>query len=401
MEGLTPVPDKVRACVAGALMERSKRQGGGTQQSVILAAHLASDEVDDAIIEKVHEWHRDHESEIDETGCTVAAGLVGGPQGRLWASTHVAALSLKRRRKKLAKALAEIDRKLGQQLWTMAEQATRAAVDKAQVKVKVRGISKKRDAAMVAQLSAQTSWKPAQLAAVGVTEQELIRNAFDVLEGMIPQVIIAAELAKVEAIAAAYDVAPEDLLDEGDEDQIRERADNSAKYLAAALGVTLLAKITGQELDQRGERTSTMTVPFGPIGRAMRVADGSATVAPMFAAGPGPAGADGTTLVDDGSSFVSDLVSQVDGGSPLVEDQPTLVKNWIWMHGFYGEPDHPFRLTKDGEAFAHLALDGFTTTDPESDPGLAHDPEDDWLEGDFYFPQDHDGCSCAMLEDFQ
>lgn len=377
--------------MAGALMERAQRQAGGTQQSVILAAHLASDEVDDAIIEKVHEWHLDHEQEIDAEGCTIAAGLVGGPQGRMWAASHVAALSLKRRRKKLAKALAEIDRKLGQQLWTMAEQATRAAVDKAQVKVKVRGISKKRDAAMVASLASQTSWKPAQLAAVGVTEQELIRNAFDVLEGMIPQVIIGAELAKIQAVADAYDVDPEDLIDEGDDDEIRSRADSSAKYLALSLGALLLAKVTGQELESRGERSATMSVPFGVIRGALRVADGSATVAPVFGAGPGPAGADGTTLIDNGQTMVGDLVAQVDGDSPLAEDGTTLVETWIWVHGFYGEPTHDFE--------AHADLDNFSTDNRFSDPELAVRPEDDWLDVDFYFPGDHFGCSCEWASD--
>jgi hypothetical protein len=377
--------------VAGALMERAHRQGGGTQQSVILAAHLASDEVDDAIIEKVHEWHLGHEAEIDADGCTVAAGLVGGPQGRLWAASHVAALSLKRRRKKLAKVLAEIDRKLGQQLWTMAEQATRAAVDKAQVKIKVRTISKRHDKELAAQLASLTSWKPAQMAAAGVTEQELISNAYAVLEGMVPNVIISAELAKVQAVADAYDVDPEDLIDEGDDDEIKERASSSAKYLALSLGALLLAKVTGQELESKGEKSATMSVPFGVIRGAMRVADGSVTAAPVFAAGPGPAGSDGQILEDNGRSMVDDLIVEVDGDSPLAQDGTTLVETWTWVHGFYGEPTREFD--------AHVDLDNFTTDNRFSDPELAVRPEDDWLDVDFYFPGDHLGCSCEWVSD--
>jgi hypothetical protein len=62
---------------------------------------------------------------------------------------------------------------------------------------------------------------------------------------------------------------------------------------------------------------------------------------------------------------------------------------WEWVHGAFGEPLHPLD--------AHVDLDGFTTTAP-SDEGEPGDPElfngDVFPEYDWYFPGDHDGCTC-------
>jgi hypothetical protein len=62
---------------------------------------------------------------------------------------------------------------------------------------------------------------------------------------------------------------------------------------------------------------------------------------------------------------------------------------WTWEHGFYGEPRTVFP--------PHDDLNGFTTTDRDSDPGLANDG--DWPDTAFYAPNDHDGCTCEWVID--
>jgi len=67
---------------------------------------------------------------------------------------------------------------------------------------------------------------------------------------------------------------------------------------------------------------------------------------------------------------------------------------WTWAHGFYGEA----ATVLEG----HDLLDGFRTNDPSSadNPGDADlaNPEP-WPTYDYYFPADHDGCSCEWVID--
>lgn len=83
---------------------------------------------------------------------------------------------------------------------------------------------------------------------------------------------------------------------------------------------------------------------------------------------------------------------------PQVEEQLTVALDiqpiWTWAHGFYGEPG----TVLDG----HDLLDGFTTNDPSSadnagDPDLGN--SEPWPQYDYYFPADHDGCTCEWIID--
>lgn len=83
---------------------------------------------------------------------------------------------------------------------------------------------------------------------------------------------------------------------------------------------------------------------------------------------------------------------------PQVEEQLSVALDiqpiWTWAHGFYGEPG----TVLDG----HDRLDGFTTNDPSSaenpgDPDLGND--EPWPASAYYFPADHDGCTCEWVID--
>ena len=76
---------------------------------------------------------------------------------------------------------------------------------------------------------------------------------------------------------------------------------------------------------------------------------------------------------------------------PTIEErlalQFTVEPLWRWEHAFYGEPLHPF----DG----HEALDGLETTDRDSDPALLNPGS--WPPVEFLHPDDHDGCTCEFV----
>jgi len=69
----------------------------------------------------------------------------------------------------------------------------------------------------------------------------------------------------------------------------------------------------------------------------------------------------------------------------VLERTPTV--EWEWVHGFYGEPTSEFEH--------HARLDGETFTDRNTDPRLINDEA--WPTYDFYFPRDHDTCTCEWI----
>lgn len=104
---------------------------------------------------------------------------------------------------------------------------------------------------------------------------------------------------------------------------------------------------------------------------------------------------------DDGAS--AGLLSGATMHEALGEAGLT-VTSYTWLHG---DPDVPFWLDKEGDAHAHLALDGvdvtasFTADGTSNDPQLAVEPEDEWLGVAFYWPGDHDGCTCDIIENIE
>ena len=76
---------------------------------------------------------------------------------------------------------------------------------------------------------------------------------------------------------------------------------------------------------------------------------------------------------------------------PTIEDRLvlefTVAPLWRWEHGFYGEPLRPFDQHED--------LDGFETTDRDSDPSLFNGGS--WPPTDLFAPGDHEGCTCEWV----
>jgi hypothetical protein len=68
-------------------------------------------------------------------------------------------------------------------------------------------------------------------------------------------------------------------------------------------------------------------------------------------------------------------------------DTEVPMTEYVWVHGFYGEPKTIFE--------PHERLDGTRTTDPEGDPTFTNDG--DWPDNSLYYPGDHLGCTCELV----
>lgn len=73
----------------------------------------------------------------------------------------------------------------------------------------------------------------------------------------------------------------------------------------------------------------------------------------------------------------------------LAAFQPEHNAKWEWIHGFYGEPKTPFE--------PHELLDGTVVTGEDADVDERLLNDEAWPEDDFYYPGDHDSCTCDWL----
>lgn len=285
---------------------------------------------------------------------------------------------------KLSAAVARSDRQLATRLHSGAEVAFREAMRAAGVKLKTRvrrstNVAQAAVTAALDDLNDGHGLPPALLAAVGVTESDLLDRRFDAFEAAAVGWITAAERRKLAAAAQALDLDP-DRLDEQYGATIDTRAAAAAGMLTATLGVLARQALSGHAVT---ETTATGEyggpVPFGLIRSALQVAQRGATPALPDTSGPGPGGIDtlARRLPDAGDTIIRELLG----------DLPVQVRT-TWG---VGAPDRPFE--------PHQNLDGVSWVDTQP-------PELDWDPAEFPFvevlqPGDHDGCECELVEEYE
>lgn len=375
------VPHDVRMAAVAALAERDRRQGGGTLSTVSVAAQLCVGSIPLGLVEHISEWHRRHPEAVQGERSTLAGGLMGGAAGRAWAAGLSAAtkeaLAEEQRWATFSARVNDISQRLGTSLWNTAEQAVQEALRRARVKLRVRVMSKggkdperqARTAALAERIDS-IDWSEARgiVAAVGVTEEELLDRAMESFEVQASRILTDAETERLTAVALLLD---DDSAVSGEYETARRNAEAAARWLSSALLAILLAKVRGQRTrfddDGRGEGAE-LAVAFGLIARAMALASGSGRVM--------------SADTDDG--VIDVLVDDV----PLIEQlmREAGVKfevAFLWRHGFFGRPLRFFQ--------PHYRLDQHVLTSMR-DPLLEVDPADAWLRRTHYAPGDHVNC---------
>lgn len=267
--------------------------------------------------------------------------------------------------------LNDIDRKLVAKLHTAANVAFEEALRQARTKVTVRG---KRSPKMAAVLEASGGLiTPALMAAVGVTEAELLDKRFDVFSATAHRELVAAELAKIKAAARAANQDPGPLIDLY-EPEVEHRSVAAVAFLTGALALLARQALSGHAVtpDEQGEFAGP--VPFSLIRETWRVADLGAAPPAIDDGGPGPGGDIEAKATNAAQSFAEQI---------LGKDQ-TLYALRTWRHG---DPLKPF------EPHEQLGLDEASWTDADHGGILDADPSEfPYVEE--YEPGDHDGCTC-------
>jgi hypothetical protein len=250
-----------------------------------------------------------------------------------------------------------------------AKVALAQALRHAGVKVSVR--ARKRPAAVRAAVGACLEaglGLGEHLAAVGITESEMLDGAFDSY-GESAHLTLAQAAKRRAAILASegYDPSIDTVSDV--------TIGAGVGFLVAALVAVARNTLMDGALPTPAVGEVSGAVSPGIIGNAMRLTEGAASM--VGAASPD----DVPTLIPEPDApSVADAIA-ADAGVPV---------DYTWVWGYYADPWRPFEPHED------LGASEFTTSDPWTDPDLASDVE--WTEGDLYHPGDHDGCSCEWVE---
>lgn len=289
--------------------------------------------------------------------------------------------------------LTKLRQSLGTRLIAMAEQAYEAALTQAGTRVKGRARSRLSAARKADVIAAVDAHRPLEswLGAVGITELEILRGSFDTFAtNATAEYQRYAERVQGVLDGAGIDVAFQ--LDPGP----------AVEYLVAALNANARRRLMiGDQAMLAAVAPRLIPVAKRLLPRARR---------------PDPAAYDTLGLPDPeelaqaAARLVRNATQIAEGRAyatfPTTPDRPPTVSSldvkpveeqtfatvdvqpiWAWAHGFYGEPKTVFE--------PHDLLDGFETTDRESDPELAN--LEGWPDSDFYAPADHDGCTCEWI----
>jgi len=266
--------------------------------------------------------------------------------------------------KRLSKRLAAIDRDTRAKLRAGAEVAMASGLRRAGVKVAER--ARKRSKAVQASIAAANGhYTPAVLAAVGITEQEALARAFDDYGELATTYLTDAQRRRFVALADELDLDPDEL-----EADYGPRAsagrDAAVGFLLSGLSALALSRLAEPHPLQpnQGEEVQS-TIPGSLIFQSMALADDRPT-------------RDDGQMDQFGQGLTFDIVA-----SDVSDITETIT--WIW-----GGSAHPFE--------GHLALDGTSTTAADMEGDWAN-PED-WPPFPYYFPADHDACSCSWESAF-
>lgn len=407
MTTLIPVPEPVALIAAAALQTRAER-GGGTARSVVVATALTTRYVTEHEVSELRDWHARNPDAVQGDASTLLGGLYGGAAAReVWAprlvesetvqlaQTAAARTPLAERLRKLSAAANETDRRLLLRLHTAAtlayEEAVRQATEKMTARQRSATSRSKAAAARVASALAESNGKasPALLAAIGLTEAELLDRRFDTFAAAAAAMIIAAERRKLNAAASALSLDRAELEDRyGDE--IDRRAEAATGLLVVSLGLLARGALSGHAVvPAQGEFAGP--VPFGVVRNAYTVATTGVSAPILDDTGVGPSTADDIAgrIGKGGQSILDELVAE-NVGPIRPSDTPgaTVQVRSTWVTG---DPERPFE--------PHQALDGLSWVDTQ--------PEElNWDAGEFPYvttlePGDHEGCQCELLQEYE
>ena len=270
---------------------------------------------------------------------------------------------------RLSQRLAKIDSELRERAHAGAQVAVTEALRQAGVKLRLRA-RKASKATQAALDSCAGRYTPPVLAAVGITEAELLDRRFDAFGERFRTWAQQANKRRLEVIADELDVDVSDLQDEWG--QRMEDATETAVVLAlAGLGAWARQLLADPEpVFDRGEQPLDPTLPAGVLRPALAVAEGRQVEGPGRA-GVGPL-AEGELRVPPSPGFAFQVIAEAAGP---VEEVLT------WVHGGSANPFEP-----------HLELDGSQATYDTLESVWANNG--DWPPETFYYPGDHLGDSC-------
>lgn len=271
----------------------------------------------------------------------------------------------------IGRALAEIDRALGQRLLAACDAAARRAAEKLGSAVRQRA---KRDKVLSATIKEIPHQAVPQLvgqsiiAALGLAEREIIEPIVDGLRGRWDSWVAAAQ-TRAMRIAGL----PKTSLDRLASRFVDDRAAGWLILREGLISAIESALYGGPEIPAKGEWDSSVLIPYGVVRKAMSRAggNGGGLVAAGWLLAPG-----GVMAAVSGVAVGPDVLQ-------ALSDEGGGVQGYRWVYGAF-ERTHPFE--------PHQALDGVEFTGPD-DPAIAN------LSGDFpyepyFYGGDHDGCLC-------
>jgi hypothetical protein len=289
------------------------------------------------------------------------------------------------------RALARLERlrsSLGTRLLAGAEHAYEAALRQANARVATRGRSRL-SAGRQAQLAvALANHEPLRLwlAAVGITELEMLHGSFDAFAAQ-ARAEFTRYAERANAVLERVGIPP----------TFDPNIDDAVAYLVAGL-----VAMTRRRLLLGDEAMLAAVVRPRLIPKLPRPSGGGYDLPDL----PDPEElASAAARLVRNALRINEKISQMrlpttpdampevvtmEAATTLEEDVAatlTMEPLWTWVHGFYGEPKTDFE--------PHVELDGFETTDREGDPELTN--TEAWPDGDTFYPGDHDGCTCEWV----
>lgn len=294
----------------------------------------------------------------------------------------------------LGAQLADLDRVLSTRLEVAASMALERALERAgaRLRSKVNGDKRLRATlANVPQAMVAATLGPALVASSGLTEDELLAEAFDGFAAQFDTWVADAQTAAREAIAASLG----DLPDHDYDTQAAE--DRAAAWAWCRDALMALARQRlydpNPSVPDLGENDPSMTVPVPLIREAMTRAGGMEGVelTPITAAG-WAADYMASMLSTGGGTKPAGLVATGQNARRLAQAAGAVVDRYEWAYAALGMSRSPFA--------GHRQLDGvrFSSWD---DQRLAVQAGDTWLPWATYRTGDHRGCRCMAIPVWQ
>lgn len=284
---------------------------------------------------------------------------------------------------RMSARVARLDRLMLTELHASANLAFAEAMRQAGVKITTRARRGSAKAAAAWDV-ADGRITPALLAAVGVTEQELLDRRFDTFGAAAAATIATRMRQQIRATAQALGLDPDDTENEYADD-IDQRAAAAAAFLVLALGIIARAALSGHTITPattKGEYSGP--VPFGIVRGAWNIAATRAVPPDLSNLGPGPADLDAIreAFARAGRTLVADL---------LAREQVTVIERSTWETGDPARPFDPHqRLGEEGASWLGDDRGDILAADPGEFPYVEE-----------YEPGDHDGCECLISVSYE